>query len=282
MEKYDKKMDNHSNMIPYFSGLHFHVWGDVPDSAAILHNKTFNGYYGIQYNHSGEMEFAIGDDPVRRVSGSYAFISYPGERFHYGGERRHHVFVCFSGTPAERFLQGGLLCPGRHEALIPVTNADSFYAVMRQLQALLNQPGGSGSPRAVWLLEDLLLQLHEQPQRKKYSIPRICETALADLRDRILKNPVADWNISEEAKKLSISEAHFRRLFREAAGVPVHRFLIEAKLKCAAELLQTSDLPLSEIAHRCGFQDEFYFSRLFKLHRKITAFSYRKEYQIRS
>ena len=79
-----------------------------------------------------------------------------------------------------------------------------------------------------------------------------------------------DWHFEDEARKLSISYSHFRRLFREVAGCAPNQFLISARLSYAENMLEDGVLPIAEVAHRCGFADEFYFSRLFKKHRMIS------------
>lgn len=269
--------------IPYFSGIRFHTWGDAPGYTAQPYEKRFNGYYGIQYNHEGALEFGINDDPRAVVEGPYAFISYPGDTFWYGcpGDHsaRHHCYVCFSGPRIDEFIAGGLLTPVRTNALVPVILAERFYASFRELLHELDRPGGETEPRVFLLLEDLLLQLQEQPKRK-YAISRFCEKEISELRTEILRDPVAEWDFAAEARRLSVSEAHFRRLFREVTGCPVKRFLIEARLNRAANLLTSTALPLSEVARQCGFDDEFYFSRLFRLHRRVTASAYRKEYRL--
>jgi len=46
------------------------------------------------------------------------------------------------------------------------------------------------------------------------------------------------------------------------------------------KLLTDTARPLCEIAHESGFDDEFYFSRLFKQHRGRTPSAYRKEFRL--
>ena len=256
----------------YFDGIFFNTYGDVPRCPVINRGKTFDGYFGIQYNHSGSLFFARGSEPPVTVEGPHAFFTYPGIDFYYGappGEYRHHCFICFSGTLIRRFISGGLLELNRKNPLIPVVYSERFYSVFHKLHQLISQPGGSKQPRAAWMLEDLLLQLQEQPGVRIH-VNAFCERELQQLREKILHQPLLNWNFPDEAGKLSISYSHFRRLFREVAGCAPNQFLIEARLRYAEQMLENGVLPIAEVAHRCGFSDEFYFSRLFKKHRMIT------------
>jgi len=256
----------------YYEKLVFNTHGDLPISQGVSHTGCFKGYYGIQYNHSGTLFFARGNEQPVTVEGSYAFFTCPGMDFTYGappGKQRHHCYICFSGTLIRRFISGGLLELNRRNPLIQVVYSERFYSVFHKLDQLISQPGGSLQPRAAWMLEDLLLQLQEQPGNR-IRVNAFCEHELLELREKILRQPLLNWNFPDEARKLSISYSHFRRLFREVAGCAPNQFLIEARISYAEQMLENGVLSIAEVAHRCGFADEFYFSRLFKKHRMIS------------
>ena len=261
----------------YYEKLVFNTHGDQPVAQGVSRSGTFQGYYGIQYNHSGTLFFSRGGEPPVVVEGAYAFFTFPGPVFHYGappGTQRHHCFICFSGTLIRRFISGGLLDLNRKNPLIQVVHSERFYSVFRKLIQLIRQPGGARQPRAAWMLEDLLLQLQEQPGAR-IRINAYCEHELQALREKIVRQPLLNWSFEDEARRLSVSYSHFRRIFREVAGCAPNQFLIEARLSYAESLLENGVLPVAEIAHRCGFTDEFYFSRLFKKHRMISPSAHR-------
>ena len=77
---------------------------------------------------------------------------------------------------------------------------------------------------------------------------------------------------------MKISYSYFRKIFEELYQEPPHHYLMQCRLQKAEYLLITSELKISEIASSCGFQDEFYFSRLFKKYIGISPLNYRKEH----
>ena len=256
----------------YFEQLVFNTHGDIAQSRGVAHRGEFKGYYGIQYNHAGRVWLSRGGEVPQLAAGPHVFITYPGVDFEYGappGESRHHCFVCFSGSLIQRFIDGGLLELERKNPLIPIIYSEHFYAVFCRLRQLLRQPGGQLQPRAAHLLEDLLLQIQEQPGARG-KINAYCEKELQNLCERIARKPLEKWDFAAEARRLSVSYPHFRRLFREVAGCAPNQFVIEAKLNLAERLLEDGVMPIAEVAHACGFADEFYFSRLFKRHRLIS------------
>ncbi len=261
----------------YYEKLVFNAHGDIPQSRGISHTGCFRGYYGIQYNHSGTLFLSRGRESPVTVEGPHAFFTFPGPSFVYGsppGCQRHHCYICFSGTLIRRFISGGLMELGRKNPLIQIVHSERFYSVFSKLNQLIGESGGAVQPRAAWMLEDLLLQLQEQPGAG-IRINAFCEHELQILREKIREQPLRNWDFEAEAKRLSISYSHFRRLFREVAGCAPNQFLIEARLSYAEPLLEKGVLSIAEVAHRCGFPDEFYFSRLFKKHRMISPSSMR-------
>ncbi len=266
----------------YFDGIDFRISGESPEYTTLSRNRVFEGYYGIQYNHSGRLLFSVDGCPEEIAEGPCAFVSEPGRSYTYGvpvaGESRHHCFVCFSGPRTEAFVEGGLLVPGEENPLVRIAKAERFYTTLLELLALLQHPNGARQARAVLLLEDLLLQMREQPVVHA-RINVFCEQYIQNLRREIIANPQENWDFCREANNMSISYSHFRRIFRELTGCAPTQFLIECRLNRAMKLLTDTVLPLCEIAHLSGFDDEFYFSRIFKQHRNLTPSGYRKEFK---
>ena len=54
------------------------------------------------------------------------------------------------------------------------------------------------------------------------------------------------------------------------------RYLTENRLKYALKLLENTRLPVKEIAHRCGYSDQLYFSNTFRNHYGKSPREYRK------
>ena len=66
------------------------------------------------------------------------------------------------------------------------------------------------------------------------------------------------------AKMCSLCPSAFRRHFRAATGMSPIRYKNSLMMKKAAELLQTGDFSVSEVARALGIEDIYYFNRIFK------------------
>ena len=78
------------------------------------------------------------------------------------------------------------------------------------------------------------------------------------------------------------SEAHFSLIFRRQTSLAPIRYLTRLKIHRACELLKTTDLSIQEVAREIGFDDQFYFSRLFHRHLRMAPTSYRREFSLTS
>jgi AraC family transcriptional regulator len=86
-------------------------------------------------------------------------------------------------------------------------------------------------------------------------------TAIGDRWRDGESSPIA---LAELAGAVGVSEGHLSREFRREVGLPPHRALLTLRLHRAAALLADPDLRVVDVAHRCGFANEFHFSIAFK------------------
>lgn len=83
-------------------------------------------------------------------------------------------------------------------------------------------------------------------------------------------------SLEDVADEVSLSPTYFSRLFKEEAGQSFKSFLNDLRIGEARTLLRESDLPLVEIASRVGFEDQSYFSRVFRNVVGISPGRYRR------
>jgi AraC-like DNA-binding protein len=92
----------------------------------------------------------------------------------------------------------------------------------------------------------------------------IAATALA-LLDADHRRP---WSVASLAAALGLSPGHASSRFRAEHGLSLKRWLDARRADRAGQVLAASDLPIAEVAARCGFADPFAFSRYF---RRVTG-----------
>lgn len=94
----------------------------------------------------------------------------------------------------------------------------------------------------------------------------------------------AEWNKNEKievyAAASGVSETYFYRCFRKWSGSSPVEYRNLLRLSNAESLLRCTDMQISEIAKTVGFDDPFYFCRLFSTHFGSSPRNYRSQLQI--
>ena len=84
-------------------------------------------------------------------------------------------------------------------------------------------------------------------------------------KDRMDAASHEEWPVRAAGASVSgVSEAHFARSFKEAFGVPPHRYLLTRRIERAKALLRDTDLPITEIAFQTGWNSLGTFGRTFR------------------
>ena len=82
-------------------------------------------------------------------------------------------------------------------------------------------------------------------------------------KDRMDAASHEDWPVRRLAEVSGVSEAHFARSFKQAFGLPPHRYLLRARLRRAAAMLDAGSR-VTDACYACGFNHPAHFTRLFR------------------
>ena len=73
-----------------------------------------------------------------------------------------------------------------------------------------------------------------------------------------------EWPVSRLASVSGVSEAHFARSFKDAFGVPPHRYLLTRRIERARALLRDTELSITDICFQIGWTSLGTFGRTFR------------------
>lgn len=211
------------------------------------------------------------------VQAPCVLTQWPGERAEYGpflpDETWDEFYLIYAKSLFAAFRKARLINPR-----MPVWPIHDFPAVTAQIAELLSI-SQSAHPELLadrfdrgcerLILETLLVPPGDKPG------------PMHKIAKELGQNPSAPWDLRTIASKHGLSESTFRRQWAEVMSTPPHRYLLELRLRKACRLLAESRQPVREIAYLCGFEDELYFSRRFRLQMKMSPRAYRRIYQIR-
>lgn len=85
-----------------------------------------------------------------------------------------------------------------------------------------------------------------------------------------------DIGLEELAEAVQLSQFHFARMFKQSVGVPPRAYLTRIRMEKACELLERTDLPVTQIAFDVGYGSSQAFARVFLKERSMTPSAYRR------
>ena len=83
-------------------------------------------------------------------------------------------------------------------------------------------------------------------------------------RDRMDAASHEEWPVGRLAQVSGVSEAHFARSFKQAFGIPPHRYLLTRRIERAMAMLRETDLSITDIAFDTGWASLGTFGRTFR------------------
>ncbi len=95
----------------------------------------------------------------------------------------------------------------------------------------------------------------------------------------IRENIARDLSLAELAAVANVSPSHFKVLFRNAVGVPVHQYVINARVERALDLLVHGDASLADIALQAGFANQSHLSRHMRRLHGVSPATIRRQAQ---
>ncbi|WAA09182.1 AraC family transcriptional regulator [Fervidibacillus albus] len=95
--------------------------------------------------------------------------------------------------------------------------------------------------------------------------------------DYIHHHYTEELSINELASLFGLNRRKFSYLFSQVTGLSPIQYLTAFRIARAKELLEQSNHPISKIAEAVGYQDSFYFSRVFKKQEGVSPLDFRKQ-----
>ena len=227
-----------------------------------LTNRPFGrADYQILYIMKGSM---LMEDTEYKEGSVILFKPYERQFYFATAAETTYYWIHFSGHLADEFF--GNSNPG----LIKTNHQTSIVKFVRNTVSTSLSPN---PPTDRYVEADLLLLLNKIAGERAQS-----NTAFRAINPAIVyMNENFTESVSNEdyARMCGMSKFHFIRKFSELVDMPPQKYRIKLLLDKSLELLSETDDKISVISHSLGFDDNMYFSKLFKKHFNMTPSAYR-------
>lgn len=122
-----------------------------------------------------------------------------------------------------------------------------------------------------WLIRSIIGETYDmRAVSTNYSVARAQQYMEVHFQEKI--------TVENLAKLGNLSVSGFNRTFKREIGETPMEYLIALRIEQAKKLLRRKEVPITEIALRCGFNSSAHFSASFRKYYKVTPTQYRKKY----
>lgn len=105
-------------------------------------------------------------------------------------------------------------------------------------------------------------------------IPRLPQ--LREIRREMYDNPAGRMSVDKLCRRLAVGKSYFHKIYLAAFGVTFRQDEIRSRLSYACQLLRETELAVSVVAEKCGYETETYFMKQFRQHMGCTPSQYRR------
>lgn len=121
------------------------------------------------------------------------------------------------------------------------------------------------------VISDLLAEKDYVKAVEQKGVKLRLQKALEYMDANFLSNP----SLNDISSKAYMAPNYFHKIFKETFGLTPFEYMLDKRMNIAKELLGFSSLNIKQIAEQAGYNDEFYFSKVFKKHSGVSPSKFR-------
>jgi len=228
-------------------------FSSVPEKLRLL------GLHGAVFIEDGSGYFISGAAKPLKVDAGTVLLLFPDMPHAYYPDRAWTTRWIVWGGPESEILREKGYCSS--DISVIFDKGEAFSRAFGSLaQVMADESLGAVLKRKTVLLQ-MLLDLYNESRSSDsevYYEDRI-KKAIQFIRD----HAAADIRITDIAAQFSMSTTHFRRLFKRHTGRSPLQYQIQLRVSKAKQLL-AEGRSIKETARAAGYNDVFYFMRVFK------------------
>jgi len=235
--------------------------------------------FALVYISGGRGSFESDGGVNVPIEAGSVFLLFPGVWHRYQPDPQtgwHEFWIGFDGGLARNWLKNKFISPA--QPVFKINIEDTVLATFNRIiqSSRANRPALQQIlAGAAANLVGICYSAQQAPPATGDPGSHAIELAIARLEGDLGR----EVDMKAMAQELGVSYSWFRTAFAMHTGLAPHQYLLEMRLVRARNLLVGTRLTVKEIAVQTGFQDEHYFSRLFRQKLNVTPSEWRNRGQ---
>lgn len=266
------RMKNITDAVPQRLDLRFHMCGTTYPNRNYVIQRPQAGVCCIEYIVSGKGHVDAGGKCFDPRAGDTYFLPQ-GISHHYESDRKEpweKIWLNFSGTAAEKMIAHYGI-----EGIYHFPTLDTSDLLLKFQYYASHDGTQNAAEKCVALVSQLFFRMSCAQDSEKQKNLTPVQTMLAYIE----QHETDVIRLEQLAAACHKSPSQAERLFRAELGFPPYRYVLNRKIDLARQLLTETGMSVRDIAAYLSFEDEFYFSGLFRRKTGLSPTQYRKNAQ---
>lgn len=266
----------------------FHISHSKRSNSYLMNANHYHPQYEIYYLLSGDRNYFVQNRVYRIQRGDLVLINTNVLHKTISGSSEYHerLLIEFSSSYLDNFVktehvQSILAAFHNNHNLLQLKDTERkqmegcFFQIIKEskLHGIENN-----RMLTVYFLEmlELINRFAEESKSVEYEYPSALHQRISEVAAYMDQNYRKDISLDTVAEKFYISTAHLSRAFKKVTGFTFIEYLSNLRIQKAQKLLSETNLPISDIARKVGYQNHTHFGRMFKLMTGSSPREFRK------
>jgi len=169
-------------------------------------------------------------------------------------------WVGFKGPQVDALWAAGIINPTR-----PLFHPGYQASLVGGFQSIFQQVEVQAPLYQFRVCAEVLRMLAETLSLERLSVQQTRAQEIVEKAKAFIEASVPTvFDAERLVSEVRVSQAQLNEVFKSYTGMTPYQYGIHAKINRAKEILSTGESSVKEIAWQVGFDDQYYFSRLFK------------------
>ena len=245
----------------------------------VLHTHT---EYEVYYMKNGETSYLIDNEIFNVKKGDFVFIQkgIPHMTDYRKNSDHERILINFSSSIIDEFFSE-IIEELANTKLVHIseTHIPTLEQLLFKIESEFKKEQRAKNTELNICIMELLTLMYRYKCERKMTVnesDKICY----DILEYINNNYYTDIGLGNISKIFAISEAYLSRKFKSVLGIGINQYITYIRINNAKKLLLETDLSITEIAEKSGFDGSNYFAAVFKKSEGIPPSVYRKRNKI--
>lgn len=234
--------------------------------------------FQIIYIASGKGYFHFDSPDNETIVPAGNIVLYRPKEFqkyeYYGKDKTEVYWIHFTGSDVTNILRKYGFQDNKH--IFQVGSSLEYERVFKRIIIELQRCQMNYEDMLTLLLCHLFIIFERELKREHILKNEYLDKEMDIATSYFNENYNHDINIDEYASSRGMSVSWFIRNFKKYTGQTPMQFIVSLRINNAQILLETTDYSINEISSIVGYENQLYFSRLFRKQKGCAPTEYRK------